>query len=403
MAAYSFTVGGVDYSRWSDVTQMFWSEGEVGAYFEAVIASGEVAGKTLTAGTDFTGQELYLRDLTNSRTLFGGYVDDMEVEHGVGPVVYYHLRAPDFDSLLDRQSIPKWRSAVSTGKTVRWMATDREMVQNAVSLIGYDLTASSSTVDSTNAAMPKITLTSITLRDLLQAIADAACDLTSAGQAIRRFYTDFDKKFHYFKTSEGTSAPYNVGDRVWNGTYIIPDYIKYTKNVTDAAKKVYVRGSNSNGSGWVNKSTSRQYDRVDIIDQPQSDSAAEKNAVGSAYLNREGAPVRGGMFIVTGYDGWRKGQTITVHDSAFGINEDFPIRDIQATPNFGNGVTTYEISFGALPWRGSYMLPRKKRSAAATGTPGNGGGGGGSGSGTGSDGLPPDNGSGSLNGGTWTQ
>src|SRR3990167_8775867 len=333
-STYALLVGGVNYTTWADVTSTYWTESgaEVPAEFECVIASGEVGSKTMAAGFDFTGLELVFSDLSASRKLFGGIVMNATLTHGPGPVVFYHLRAVSYDALLDRQSIVRWRSAVDiTAKRVRWMATDREMVQSVVAQYGYDLVANNTNVASTNAAMPKLTLKSVTLRDALSAIADAASSKTD--QTLRRFYVDFDKKVHYFKTSEGTSAPYKIGDREYDGSTIVPDYIEYAKDVSDPAKKVYIKGGNTNGTAWIVKSTNRQYDRADIIDVPESDSSAACQAFGAAYLNREAAPVRGGRFVVTGYDGWRAGQTVNVRDSAFGLNEGFQVREIQANPN----------------------------------------------------------------------
>ena len=116
---YALIVGGVNYTTWTDAESLFWSESgaDIPAQFECVIASGEVSGKTIAAGYDFTGLEIALTDLANNRKLFGGYVDDMELTHGPGPVVYYHLRAVSFDALLDRQSIVRWRSAVNVTAT----------------------------------------------------------------------------------------------------------------------------------------------------------------------------------------------------------------------------------------------------------------------------------------------
>ena len=399
---YSLQVGGIDYTLWVDVTSTFWTESgaEVPAQFECVIASGEVSTKTITAGYDFTGQEVLLQDLTSARKLWGGIVMSAQLTHGAGPVVYYHLRAVSYDAVLDRQSITRWRSAVSTGSTVRWMATDREMVQSVTSQYGYDLGHAATSggvtlIASTNSAMPKVTLKSVTLRDALSAIADAAS--STADQTLRRFYVDFDKNLHYFKTSEGTSAPYKIGDALYDGTYIIPDYIEYEKDVNDTAYKVYVKGSNTNGTDWIVRGSTggrRFYDKYDIIDAPESDNTPECAAIGTAYLNREAAPVMGGKFTITGKDGWRAGQTVTIRDAAFGINTTYQIREISANPNFGSGVTTYDIAFGALPWRGTDMLPRKKRSSAAVGR-GSSGGGGGADSGTGSDGT---SGGGTFNG-----
>ena len=371
MAAYSLTVGGIDYSRWIDVETIYWSESgtEAAAQFECVIGSSEVSTKTLTAGYDFTGQEVALQDITNARKLFGGFVTNARIYHGAGPVVYYALKAVSFDALLDRYTVPKWRSTTDGTTQTKLILSDRAMVQSLFPAYGFGITANNTNVANTNADMPRIILTSVTTRDILQSIADAAA--YPAVPAARRFYVDFNKNLHYYKGNEGTSAPYKIGNSLWDGTYIIPDYIEYEKDVTDAAKSVYIKGGNKFGTGLVSNTQGggRQYDRVDMIDVPESDSTRAKTDIAASYFNREGAPVTGGTFEVTGYDGWRANQTLHVKDTGLGLDTDFQIREFQANPNMGSGVTTYRVSFGTVPWRASYMLNRKKRSGSGKGNP----------------------------------
>ena len=370
-SAYALTVGGIDYTTWTDVGQTFWSESgtEAAAQFECVIGSNEVSTKTLTAGYDFTGQEVALQDLTNSRKLFGGFVTNARRFHGVGPVVYYALKAVSFDALLDRTLVPKWRSTLDGTTNTKLILSDRAMVQKVIGTFGYDLTANNTNVANTNADMPRIILNSVTVRDILQAIADNAA--WPASPQARRFYVDFNKQVHYFKGNEGTSAPYKIGNALFDGTYIIPDSIEYEKDVTDAAKSVYIKGGNKYGTGLVSNiyGGGRPYDRVDMIDVPESDSTRAKTDIAASYFNREGAPTTGGRFTITGKDGWRANQTLHVKDTALGLDDDFQIREIQAVPNMGSGITTYDIAFGTVPWRATYMLNRKKRAGSGRGNP----------------------------------
>jgi len=367
-SSYALTIGGIDYTLWVDATSIYWSESgtDTPSQFQCTVASGERSNKTLT-GYDFTGDTLTLQDLGNSRKLWSGYVDDVTMTHGPGPVVYYSLTAVSWDALLDRYTIPKWRSTLDGTTNTKLILSDRAMVQRVIGVYGYGLTANNTYVANTNADMPRISLTSVTTRDLLQAIADAAA--WPASPLARRFYVDFDKNLHYYKNNEGTNAPYKIGNALYDGTYIIPDYIDYGKSIRDRAKGVYIKGSNKYGTGLeMNTSTSvGPFDRMDLIDVPESDSTRARKDIATAYFNREGAAVVGGTFTITGYDGWRANQTVTVRDSAFGINTTFQIREIQAVPNMGNGVTTYTIAYGALPYRLSLMTGRKSRAAAGAG------------------------------------
>lgn len=377
MASYALTIGGPDYSRWTDVQSIFWTETgtDAVAQFECIVASGEASGKTLTAGFDFTGLNIRLQDLANNRVLFGGFILNAKAFHGVASAVYYKITASSYDALLDRVTIPKWRSTLNGTTTARLILSDREMVQKLVGDYGYGITANNTNVAYTNADMPRLTLTGLTLRDALQAVADAAA--WPANPTARRFYVDFDKNLHYYKGNEGTSAPYKIGDRLYDGTYIIPDYIEYERDRVDAAKSVYIRGANKPGTGPMpnNISPTQNYDRVDMIDVPESDSSRAKADIAASYFNREGAATVGGRFQITGYDGWRANQTLTVHDAALiGATTTFQIKEIQAVPNMGNGVTTYDIAYGVLPWRASLMSGRKKRSGSGRANPSAGGG-----------------------------
>ena len=141
---------------------------------------------------------------------------------------------------------------------------------------------------------------------------------------------------------------------------IVPDYIDFEDDLNSAAQAVYVRGANSSGSGWV-YTRANVYDQTQVIDRPHISTSAARDAAGTTYLNREGAPVRGGKFSITGFDGWRAGQTVHVKDTNIGVDADYEIRNIDGDANLGSGVTSYEISYGAMPWRGKFDLQRKPR------------------------------------------
>jgi hypothetical protein len=98
-----------------------------------------------------------------------------------------------------------------------------------------------------------------------------------------------------------------------------------------------------------------------MLDAPNSNTAAKLNAIGTAFLKGEGANVVGGRATVMGYDGWRAMQTLTVDNASLGVSGSYEIRQIDTTTGAGNGVNTYDIYFGALPWSGTFDVQRKKR------------------------------------------
>jgi hypothetical protein len=142
---------------------------------------------------------------------------------------------------------------------------------------------------------------------------------------------------------------------------VVPDYIDFDTDYNDSGFSVYVRGSTSAGSGWANATYVSPYGANTIIDRPQSDTLAKREAIATAYLRREFAQVRGGRFTVTGFDGWRAGQTVAIADEGLGVSGNYEIKAIEAQMTTGSSVLTYDIYYGTLPWSGTYDIKRKNR------------------------------------------
>jgi hypothetical protein len=145
-----------------------------------------------------------------------------------------------------------------------------------------------------------------------------------------------------------------------DGWTIVPDEIDYEVDINDAGSHVYVKGGNAAGSGWVVGGPSR-YGTNAILDRPQSTSAALRDAIGKAYLNRELAPVSGGRAIVSNFDGWRAGQSLAITDAGLGLSGNYEIFQLATIVELGSGNTRYEIDFGALPWSATFDTQRRRR------------------------------------------
>jgi hypothetical protein len=161
------------------------------------------------------GQIIALNDLTNGRRVFLGVLVNCRRRHLGATGVALECTAISHDSWLDRRLLPTWTSKRPNGTN---MATDREQVQNLTTLVSQaKWDAINTYVASTNAAMPVVKLDNGgTARTILAAIAEAAA--TAADPTTRRFYIDFDNHLHYFKGSEGNSAPYIIGDASYTST-----------------------------------------------------------------------------------------------------------------------------------------------------------------------------------------
>jgi hypothetical protein len=153
-----------------------------------------------------------------------------------------------------------------------------------------------------------------------------------------------------------------------DGTTVVPDYIEQDIDYNASGVSVYVKGTGT--SGWVNSVVSNSYGANMIIDRSDVDTTAKLNAVGTAYLARDGAPVKLIRFTVSSFHGWRAGQTVTIDDAGLGINGTYEIRDIQMQISpAGNDDFAYDISAGAMPWRGHFDIQRKRRNAIGGPTP----------------------------------
>jgi hypothetical protein len=154
-----------------------------------------------------------------------------------------------------------------------------------------------------------------------------------------------------------------------SGLTIAADEFEYESDANGSGTDVYVMGGNDVGSGWVTLKSNSAYRQTFMLDSPLSTTAALKNAIGTAFLKSSAADVVGGRALVVGVDGWRAGQTVYIPNAALGVDAYYEIRQITTTFGAGRGVNTYDISFGALPWSGTFDVKRKKRGGNKLGQP----------------------------------
>lgn len=146
-----------------------------------------------------------------------------------------------------------------------------------------------------------------------------------------------------------------------DGITLVPDYIDYDVDWNNSATVVYVKGATAAGTGGYAAGFTH-YPANAIIDRPESDTAATMLAIQTAWLKRDGNDVIGGMFTISGYDGWRAGQTVSIDDAGLGILGSWEIKYIQTTLSpAGSGDISYDVYYGAMPWRGTFDIRRKGR------------------------------------------
>lgn len=180
------------------------------------------------------------------------------------------------------------------------------------------------------------------------------------------------------------------------GDGVNPIGIQVTLSAYDGRERVYIAGKNKAGSGWVTtrawltdatfgKSQYGSAEKVSFrdafLDRPDSDTSAKQIAIGKAWLRRNDDPRQTATFTTVGYDGWKPGQLIYIHNTnlgcivrdnndkspTYGLQVDdgrgvaFEITDVTVDVSLGNGVLVYNITCGPRFLRGSRILTRMQK------------------------------------------
>jgi hypothetical protein len=134
-------------------------------------------------------------------------------------------------------------------------------------------------------------------------------------------------------------APYNISDTPDWTTSILAVSLDFTADHSQRIDAVYVRGATgfqygppvqAGGTGWVG-------DRVgwwgaEYLDAPAATHEEQRDAFGNAVLASRATPAWTGTIVVSGYDGWHKGQAIAVTDADYGfVARWFLIRAVSMT------------------------------------------------------------------------
>jgi Concanavalin A-like lectin/glucanases superfamily len=182
----------------------------------------------------------------------------------------------------------------------------------------------------------------------------------------------------YFKGALAHVAYYNVALTAAQallhyqiGWTIIADDLSWETDLNGAGTQVYIKGGTAAGTGFVYAKGygSLVNPQSFILDRPDSVTAATKAAIGAAFFARDAAPVAGGSATVTGFDGWRAGQTVQLYDPQILLSNlassstvtSAEIKQIDTVVNRGSGQVTYVLSLGTLPWSAKHTIQKKAR------------------------------------------
>jgi hypothetical protein len=155
------------------------------------------------------------------------------------------------------------------------------------------------------------------------------------------------------------------------GISLIPEDWEYTENAMEGREVVFVAGANPLGSGKVLfpelrrtafGAPNRQPPREEIIERDDSEGTDKLRAYGRWFLRANRDPQQYGRFTITGFDGWRVGQTVYLTRTADGLDGyAAEIKSIETDVLFGSGVLRYDIQWGRKKWSGVRTTARDQR------------------------------------------
>lgn len=155
------------------------------------------------------------------------------------------------------------------------------------------------------------------------------------------------------------------------GVSLVPEDWEYTENAMEGREVVFVAGANPLGSGKVLfpelrrtafGAPNRQPPREEIIERDDSEGTDKLRAYGRWFLRANRDPQQYGRFTITGFDGWRVGQTVYLTSTPDGLDGyAAEIKSIETDVLFGSGVLRYDIQWGRKKWSGVRTTARDQR------------------------------------------
>jgi hypothetical protein len=161
------------------------------------------------------------------------------------------------------------------------------------------------------------------------------------------------------------NAPYAITDVSPDGvTSIAAESLTYETDSAERVNSVYVKGSSPANSLFVRdhaniKKTGREL--MAVLDRSTSATSVNKaRRAGRAYLASTRESVVRGRFTVTGFNGFKRRQLVTITDSRVGLSAvPYIIHGVRTRFLRGDGLRAHEISFGGgLSRRLSHALAR---------------------------------------------
>jgi len=286
-------------------------------------------------------QRVYWWDQALARPLYAGFVKDI-ARVTVGPWLDLQITCTDLSDALDT-AIP-----VTSWDSGKHGINDRAMIQ---ALLGYfaqepNLGAGGFVQLISSGMPPSIPSDRTTLRNAIDQV------LQATGVQGASSYVDYSGRLHTMVVGD-IAAPYTISDAP-NYTTSVPAGISVVEQGADDVDAIMVYGGTPAGSGPVYGYrtfgfTPRSPLRWGTLDAPHATTAAARDAAAKVefYRRQNQTTV---TLVVTGFDGWAKGQLLTITNGPLGwAGKQLTITALDMDVLSGTGIRRYRITAGSDP------------------------------------------------------
>lgn len=187
--------------------------------------------------------------------LFGGHmVEWSSRRRGSNRGRLLTCTALGYDAWLDWRVITSWSSKTDKNGRVTKITSERAMVQQLINRYAGFLHAPDSLVTNQNTTMEVVSVRKATLREALERVGQTAT--YADDDSTRNVYVDNLRRVHYFRGSEGLTAPYRVGDGSYTRTVLETSGIVSLWNLREATGAACY-----DGTGYADATLSGGYTR----------------------------------------------------------------------------------------------------------------------------------------------
>ena len=244
------------------------------------------------------GEDVTLEDRRTGTEyrLFGGHlVEWVSRRRGSNRGRLLTCTALGYDAWLDWRIVPSWSSRTDKGGRVTRITSERAMVQQLVNRYAGFLHAPDTFITNQNTTMDVVHVRKVTLRDALERVGQTAT--YADDDSTRNVYVDNHRRVHYFRGSEGLTAPYRIGDGSYTRTVLTTSGLVSLWNLREATgATVY------DGMGYANGTLTGGYTQNvtgGIVNEPHLRAVTLNGSTG--YVTASGANLHPGDTFTVEY------------------------------------------------------------------------------------------------------